>query len=592
MRIGLFVVALVLAASTWTMPARAATEAITISAPTTKFNIANCKDETFDFTVTFTNVNQYYDQPTFPSGSSYEIFLSRGSGCSPSDGEDPGSLTEVACKVDPEKCCEQLDSGEVAIDTVTGMDEVGVGPLDIAEFFDCDAGTEGSFELVVFAQEQTGSSSSGYQTDWKKDSISVKFDFVRPSPPQLTDVEPASTRIDVKWTPLGDDTLRYRAYAADDTFDTRRAIDDQRGELTDLHWSRITDAGDGSASISGLRTLTEYQVVVVSIDDQDNESLPSDPLSVSTVEVTDLYEYYRNLGGSETGGYCATVAAGTGWRSTGSLLLLLLPALFWSRRKGGPRQRRSGPRARARGGAGACAALLGAALLGLLPGLAPLRSARAESPRILTFSLSMGTYRPLMDEEFHSSAGTGPYKRYFGEDGLFMPRIDLGWNLFTSFGTLSAGIGFGYGSVTGDAFIEGGDQRAPEETKLRLIPLSASLTYALDIFAQRFSFPLVPFASGGADYVLWSIYDGAGNVASTPDGEGSGGIPGYHYSFGVRLLLDVFAQDMATSFDHDMGVNNSYLFFEYLVTRIDRFGDGKSMVLSANTPFFGIAFDF
>ena len=49
---------------------------------------------------------------------------------------------------------------------------------------------------------------------------------------------------------------------------------------------------------------------------------------------------------------------------------------------------------------------------------------------------------------------------------------------------------------------------------------------------------------------------------------------------------------MARAFDLDMGVNNSYLFAEYLSATIDDFGDRNSLHLGDDTVFFGVAFDF
>jgi len=172
--------------------------------------------------------------------------------------------------------------------------------------------------------------------------------------------------------------------------------------------------------------------------------------------------------------------------------------------------------------------------------------------------------------------------------------VDMAWHLTERIGVLAIGMGVGIGSVEAKGFVEGSSSRAVEESRLRLLPLNASLSYAFDLVAERYAFPLVPTASIGLDYMLWWIHDGAGDVARTtdPKGEGKGGTWGWHYSLGLRLLLDVLAPDMAQSFDLDMGVNNSYLYLEYLVTDIDRFGDKTSLRLSSNTLFFGIAFDF
>ena len=222
------------------------------------------------------------------------------------------------------------------------------------------------------------------------------------------------------------------------------------------------------------------------------------------------------------------------------------------------------------------------------------RPARAESPRSTTFALSFGSSVPAIDDEFHSSAGPGPYERFFGDEGIFFTRIDLGWHLSHRVGTLSFDLGAALGSISERGFVSGSSTRSVEDSSMRLLPLSLSLTYAFDLLAERLSFPFVPFGSVGLDYVFWWIYDGEGDVAQSddPKGKGKGGTYGFHGSFGLRLLLDVLSPDMAQSFDLDMGVNNSFLFVEYLITSISNFGDPDALNLSSGSVFFGIAFEF
>ncbi|MBM4320513.1 MAG: fibronectin type III domain-containing protein [Deltaproteobacteria bacterium] len=593
MKIGALFVALALAAGQAGLARARTLEAITIEEPTQKFNIESCKSETFSFKVIFRNSSEV----RFVAAAPYELWIARGSGCTAEE-NDPDSIAEVSCKENAESCCAQLNQGVVNVSlAATGEEkaEVTQGPFEIVDFFDCDQQKEGSFELIVYSQPGQKYTSVSMiweeSSEWKKQTESVEYDFVRPEPPQITSVDAGESSMEVHWTPLEDQTIRYRAYATTSAIDTGRSIADQQSGLTDLQHSKESAEGASSATIYNLRATTEYQVVVVSIDDQDNESFPSTPQTKPTVEVVDFYEYYRQIGGSEDGGYCALAPPGSG-RADGLLALLLAAlALLATRRR---RRQPAAPPSPGSDRSFHRCGLLAASLLVFLLASGPPRPASAESPRVLTFSFSLGTYQPMIDDEFHSSTGTGPYRRFFGDDGAFLSRLDLGWNLITSAGTLSAGLGFAFGSVTAEAYEAGSSRRSHEETTLRLLPLSLSLTYALDLFAQRFSFPLVPFASAGADYMLWWVYDGKDEVSTTegPKGEGKGGIPGYHASLGVRLLLDVFAPDMATSFDHDMGVNNSYIFLEYLMTRIDGYADKSSMNLSANTLFFGIAFDF
>ena len=123
----------------------------------------------------------------------------------------------------------------------------------------------------------------------------------------------------------------------------------------------------------------------------------------------------------------------------------------------------------------------------------------------------------------------------------------------------------------------------------------------------------MPYARFGYDYWVWWITDGAGDVADrssvsdsaeceaepcapAPDfeviSEGMGATQGYHMGGGIRLLLDGFAQKMAKDFDNEMGFNDSYLFAEMTILKLDDFGSGKSFILSDNLFSFGLGFDF
>ncbi len=558
------------------------TESIDIEAPEQSLNIALCQEGTFTFVVTFGNTTQsQYD----PSGAPYEVWLGRGGGCSATD-DDPDTLTKVSCLGAEGDCCEPLrENGSVTISSTEYVKQVTLGPYTLGDYLDCSSEEESSFELVVFAQPGYEKDSLTYEylpSDlWKRKSLSVEYDLARPEPPLVSELEPGETSVAVTWVPLDDDTTSYRVYAAASPFDSTLSVGDQEGSLSDLHSSRRSDAGASSATVSDLRARTQYYITVVSIDDAENESMPTEGQTVETVEVLDFYEYYRqSAGGGEDGGYCAVSPgqAPGGALALGAVLLGL--GLLVLRR---PRGRRPGR------GVGRW---IGGAALGLvllLPGVAG-----AESPRSMTLAIGFGSYLPQIDSESRFTEGIGPYERYFGEKGVFLTRASLGWHLINTVGVLSLDLGAGIGSVSADGFVAGTEQRAPEETSIRLLPLSVSLSYALDVFAEPLSFPLVPYVGGGADYVFWWMYNGAGDVATTsdPKGEGKGGTWGYHGTVGLRLLLDVLAPDMAHAFDLDMGVNNSYLFAELLVTRIDRFGERNSLNLSAESFSFGIAFDF
>ena len=126
--------------------------------------------------------------------------------------------------------------------------------------------------------------------------------------------------------------------------------------------------------------------------------------------------------------------------------------------------------------------------------------------------------------------------------------------------------------------------------------MSLDAAYRFTTLADRYSFPLVPYAKAGLAYSLWWMENGVGNISHyTPVGGTTqlarGGTGGLYGTVGLRLLLDVFEPQAARSFDIEMGVNHSYLFAEYQMLNLTDFGNKKSIDLSDNIFAFGIAFD-
>jgi len=220
-----------------------------------------------------------------------------------------------------------------------------------------------------------------------------------------------------------------------------------------------------------------------------------------------------------------------------------------------------------------------------------------ESTRNFQFELKFGTYTPEIDSE-----GVDAYSTIFDDESMFMSRIELDWQLYKGFGSVAIGGEIGYAQVTGKGVASGSSESSTDETQFKMIPMSLSLIYHLDIMALKWNVPIVPFFKGGIDYNIWWINDGLEETSTytstdSTTGEaqefkGSGDTWGWHISFGVKLLLDIFAPQMAQTFDNEVGVNNSYLFVEYVMSEIDDFGSDKSFRLGDDNLMFGIAFEF
>jgi hypothetical protein len=221
---------------------------------------------------------------------------------------------------------------------------------------------------------------------------------------------------------------------------------------------------------------------------------------------------------------------------------------------------------------------------------------QAESPRTTNLEIRLGSYSPDLDREF-GDADKQPYADVFGHSVFPMFQLAMDWEFLQGYGTAGAGASLGYGSVTGKGRLSDGSE-ASDTTGLHLMPFTLGLMYEMDYAAERWNVPLVPFGRFDFVYTIWWFTDGSGSVTShtAADGtrsQGYGGTWGFRYGGGLKLLLDVFAPDMAHSFDVDFGVNNTYLVAEITWYRVDDFGSSSSISLGADRALsFGLGFEF
>lgn len=219
-----------------------------------------------------------------------------------------------------------------------------------------------------------------------------------------------------------------------------------------------------------------------------------------------------------------------------------------------------------------------------------------RSPQHFALELRFGPWLPDVDSEFAGrQPPQHPFADYFGKSSRLMMQTELDWQLFRGFGSAAVGLGIGYTSISGKAFLsDDSGGKSADNTTLTLVPMSLSLVYRADQLARWKRIPIVPYGKLGLDYAYWSITDGNGNISKEEGGpgKGRGSTPGWHAAGGVSLLLDVFDPDAARSLDSEIGVNHTHLFFEYGFWDLSGFGDGKKLRLGDTTWFGGLLFEF
>jgi hypothetical protein len=200
------------------------------------------------------------------------------------------------------------------------------------------------------------------------------------------------------------------------------------------------------------------------------------------------------------------------------------------------------------------------------------------SPRAWALSLRAGRYRPEVDAEL--GPGPGPYAAAFGGARRWMFGLELERELFQRFGTLSLAGSVAWSRAVGHALRADGDGTSADETSLRLLPLGIGLTWRADFFAR--TVPVVPYVKAGLDYALWNAGNGDGRTVA------SGGTAGWHAGAGVALLLDALDPAGALGLDQETGVNHTYLFVEWIDTRLDGLGAAHKLRLGDRAWFAGL----
>jgi hypothetical protein len=214
--------------------------------------------------------------------------------------------------------------------------------------------------------------------------------------------------------------------------------------------------------------------------------------------------------------------------------------------------------------------------------------AAAQQPTRTTGSweIGAGNYTPKIDSDFTPSTtaglppGPGPYSQMFGSGRGWLFRVAYSRALFSSFGTLEAGVRLGFFSRSaGGLYLDTTGttptwKRSADRTSLKIIPTSLMLTYRFDVLAERYSIPLAPYARFTLERYNW--WTTAGNNGFKKYGATNG----YSFTGGLALLLDVFDPTLARELDRDTGIHHTYLYFDATRSKVDDFGSKKSWDLS------------
>ena len=221
-------------------------------------------------------------------------------------------------------------------------------------------------------------------------------------------------------------------------------------------------------------------------------------------------------------------------------------------------------------------------------------AAYVPSPQYGAFELKFGPYTPNVDDEpglAEDQDGRGPYAAALKNDSMFLTMIELDYQFLRLRG-INFGVAGGMGFMQAYAkaqTVSGGD--SADYTVLNVMPFVLLGVVRVDALASELSVPLVPYFKGGLNWYVWWVLGGG-------DTEGSGGTPGWQISPGLAIQLDGFDKMSSRTFDNELGVNHSYLFFEYNYAVVEGLFGNDNMYLSPDnlgkhgTFLIGVALEF
>jgi len=213
-----------------------------------------------------------------------------------------------------------------------------------------------------------------------------------------------------------------------------------------------------------------------------------------------------------------------------------------------------------------------------------------ESERSMLLDVRFGGYYPAVDEEL-GDAGS-PFRSVFGGSDRLLFQLGVEKILFDEVGELGVGGSLSYAEFWGHgtfADAEGGT--AIDPTSFKLMPVYAHVAYRFDWLAQHAGVPLAPYGKLGLGGNVWWSTDGMGEISG--GGDASGFRWGWLAAAGLALHLDFFDPRLASEFDRDSGVNDSYLVVEYAKVTADGLGLSDGLDVSDDQVLsFGFAFDF
>lgn len=212
-----------------------------------------------------------------------------------------------------------------------------------------------------------------------------------------------------------------------------------------------------------------------------------------------------------------------------------------------------------------------------------------RSDQFAAFEFRIGPYRPNIDSEF---GGEGPFNDTFGpgSSAHFGLEFDLQLLRIPYLGSLGPGIGWSFTTFSGTAPLASTGEPSKHPTSIWIMPMYLVGVLRIDVLARELDIPIVPYGKLGVTYALWDASDAGSTSVDSAGVEGKGAEYGYQFHLGGMLHLNFFAPQAALDMDNTTGVNNAYLFFEWMKSDVNSLGNG--MQVGTSTWVTGLAVEY
>ena len=140
--------------------------------------------------------------------------------------------------------------------------------------------------------------------------------------------------------------------------------------------------------------------------------------------------------------------------------------------------------------------------------------------------------------------------------------------------------------------IDGGYPPSAESTTLEILPIYGVAVFRLDALWRKFHVPFVPYAKAGLGVALWRASNTVGTSVNPAGVYGLGATWGTQFAAGVAFNLGVLDPTSVRQLDEATGINNTYIFGEYMASSLDGIAQKDPLLVGSDSFAFGLSFEF